>query len=131
MSGVEGVTVAGFILPGFIILVSFGLGLGLALGFGGGGGVASERARVCGVSSAPLIPGQIQHECASLTPVMDIHRTKIKWVQPANVHGCMEGLSRERVEASGGWRRAGGRAGGASPWVSASSNGWAHPPMVL
>lgn len=46
MSGVEGVTVAGFILPGFIILVSFGLGLGLALGFGGGGGVASERARV-------------------------------------------------------------------------------------
>ena len=42
-----------------------------AFGFGCGGGVASERARVWGmtsVTSVTTILGQIQHECASLTP---------------------------------------------------------------
>ena len=53
------------------------LGLGLALGFGVGGGVAlavawRASARVCGIHSAALIPGQIQHQSASLTPGMDM-----------------------------------------------------------
>ena len=47
-------------------------GSGLALGFGVGGGVASERARVCGATPVDVILGQIQHECASLTPRMGI-----------------------------------------------------------
>ena len=73
-----------------IDLPSFVLGLGLALGLGGGGGVASERARVCGGYPIAYILGQIQHECASLTPRTDNKGTKADGgsVPEAGVHGA-------------------------------------------
>ena len=68
LSGSGGTKVAGWLCT----CLGLGLALGFGVGVGGGGGVASERARACGKCTAGFITGQIQHECASLTPGMGI-----------------------------------------------------------
>jgi hypothetical protein len=65
------VEVIGAALPAFAFALGFGVGVGV--------GEASERARVCGEQGRRHLlllvstVGQIQHTCASLTPMMGAH----------------------------------------------------------